>query len=75
MKKLSGVKLTLGKVEEEKRPEDKGIEVYEPMHDYKYAVKGEVSSSFDKLYEVFTKFKKEPLIEISTMELEVKGAS
>lgn len=75
LKKQSGVKLTLGKVEEEKRPEDKGVEVYAPAHDYKYAVKGKVSGSFDEVYEVFTKFKKEPLIEVTTMKLEVKGGS
>ena len=75
LKKQRGVKLSLGKIKEEKRPEDKGVEVYTPVHDYTYAVNGKVSGAFDKVYEVFTKFKKEPLIEVSTMELGVNGAA
>lgn len=73
LKKLGEVELTLEKVEEEKRPDVKGLEVYAPAHDYKYEVKGAISGSFEKVYEVFTKFKKEPLIEVSTMELGAKS--
>lgn len=75
LKKISGVKLTIDKAEEEKRPEDKGVEAYAPAHDYKYEIKGKVTGSFDKVYEVFSRFKKEPLIEISTMELFEKEGS
>ena len=61
-------------LEEAERPEAKGTEAYAPEHDYEFKGEGKVWGQFEAVYKAFVEFKKEPLIEVSTMELRLKKA-
>ncbi|MCH8272302.1 MAG: hypothetical protein IIB41_03500 [Candidatus Marinimicrobia bacterium] len=57
---------------EEIHPESIGAEAYAPEHDYIIRAKGSVTGNLDALLELYTKCRKEPLVNIENIELELE---
>ena len=55
---------------EEFHPESKGAEAYAPEHNYIIRAKGTVTGNLDALLELYTRCRKEPLLDIENIELE-----
>ena len=57
---------------EEIHPESIGAEAYAPEHDYIIRAKGTVRGNLDELLELYAKCRKEPLLSIENIELELE---
>ncbi len=57
---------------EEIHPESEGAEAYAPEHDYIIRAKGSVTGNLDALLELYARCRKEPLLNIENIELELE---